>query len=198
MKHFFSDGRYVDFSKDGNIGDVRITDVLWLLSREKRYANEIDWSVLQHSIAVGIAAQQLYGWNEPLVRAAFTHDFGEAFYRDVPTPFKDKVGKAWDAMTHEVDAKLFAALKLDIELGDEDHELLAQVDKAVGYVEALLMHSEECADAYENMEKIPAKVISAASLGVQQAQAIPVVDEYGNLSDMVCDMYLQISKTVNF
>ena len=197
MTHHTTDGRVFDFSKE-QIGDIRISDVLRLIAKERRYSNQIEWTVLQHSIAVGYAAQILYSYNEPLIRAAYTHDFGEAFYRDVPTPFKRMVGKAWDVMTHEVDSKLFAALKLDIELGDEDHELLNQIDIAVGYVEALQFHSQECADAYSNIDKIPPATLVAATKAIMLAGSIPIFsdEEEGELSDEVISIYLQVAKTV--
>lgn len=136
LRHFCANGNILDFAKD-NIGFLKLEDLLILLANEWRFANEIPWSVLQHSMAVGKAASMLYPGNNLLIQHAYYHDIQEAILRDVPTPFKKYVGPKWYELEDMIQGKLFQALNIHGKLGDEDAEIVHALDKAMMYVEII-------------------------------------------------------------
>lgn len=132
----------IDFSQE-HIGHFRLEQLLVLLANEWRFANEVPWSVLQHSYAVGRAAEMLYGDNPLLVQHAYYHDLQEAVVRDVPTPLKEAVGKRWYDVENEVQTKLFRALNI-APLGDDDGGDVHALDRAMCYVEMMLFFGVGC------------------------------------------------------
>lgn len=134
MRHHFRSGNVLDFSKE-DIGYVTVEDLLPPLAQEFRFANQMEWSVLQHSWAVGLTCHRLFHGNIPLIRYAFFHDIHEAIIRDVPTPVKNIVGKAWWDMENDIQAKLFKALHLDATLNAGDRQKVHEVDRAMCFVE---------------------------------------------------------------
>ncbi|MGJ8529663.1 hypothetical protein [Maritalea sp.] len=77
-------GKSFDYD-DPKLDAIDINAIMYQLSNECRWAGNVHnfYSVLQHSCLVAqninIPALRIYG---------FVHDFGEAFVRDLPTPFK--------------------------------------------------------------------------------------------------------------
>lgn len=134
INHTNLQGETIDFSQDKV--KISLMDCLDALAKERRFHNRVDWTVLLHSIVVGVTAQRLYPSNAPLIQKAFCHDFQESVVRDVPTPIKRAVGPAWDNVEQMIQEKIFAALKIPTKISPQDDALIHEIDKAVGYIEA--------------------------------------------------------------
>jgi 5'-deoxynucleotidase YfbR-like HD superfamily hydrolase len=127
LKHFFKDGGVADFS-----GDISVTleDILSALSTERRFANEVPWTVLQHSLSTGLTAMSI-SCSLPVVQHAYCHDFTEAFVRDVPTPVKHAIGPDWYRVESLVEEKIFRALGIPLTLDAGASELVKAIDRTM-------------------------------------------------------------------
>jgi hypothetical protein len=135
----FADGSVLDYSKQ-DIGTTSLTNLLTCIGKENRYANVIDWTVLEHSLACGYAASMLFGNNIPLMQFAYFHDIHEAIIRDVPSPFKALVGDSFYKVENTIQSKTLAMLGVNVSV--EDKEMFKEIDSTMGFVEALKYHSQ--------------------------------------------------------
>ena len=195
LLHVTKDGFTVDFLSD-EVTKLCLYDVLDGLSKEHRFSNRIPWSVLQHSIVVGLAAQFLYDGNFPLIQKAFTHDFQECVVRDVPTPFKDYVGTKWYAMEDMIQKKLLSRFGIDAGISSNDEKLLLEIDRVAGYVEATHFFGAE-SEIVQEMSKNaqnynPTVVITVTRLFYQILSSFQVYDESGILSDETLRIYKDV------
>ena len=141
MLHFQRSGHILDFSKK-NVGDLSFEDLIHSIAYEKRYSGNINWTVLQHSLVMGRAAK-LLNYNNKLVRYCYLHDVHEGIIRDVPTPFKQAIGKAWYDMEHGVQYKLYDTLGQSDLKGLETDEKFKVLDKAAAYYEAMFFFGSD-------------------------------------------------------
>ena len=201
MVHYFHDGTHVDFSKD-KIGHVSLNNILHALALEHRFVNQAPITVLTHSIAVGTAISALYPQNYRLIQAGFCHDFGEIIFRDVPTPVKQMIGKKWYEVENELQDKLLTAMNINcFPLGDNDGEILDQIDKAVCYIEILKFFGKEFGDRFLNNVgiELPAEIIVVATEAVNYALSYDLwdndnddTDDDPELSGQVVSLFRQI------
>lgn len=186
LLHVTKNGNIIDFLSE-DISGINLYDVLDGLGKEHRYANRIPWTVLQHSIVIGLAAQELYEDNIPLIQKAFTHDFQECVVRDVPTPFKDFVGKKWYEMENMVQCKLLARFGIDANISAADEKLIYEIDKVTGYVEACCFFeydSEIVQELSKNAVNFdPIVVITVTRLFYRVLEYTKMYDESGILSE---------------
>lgn len=182
---FMRSGGCVDFSRD-RIDFLPLEDMLHSLAYERRFFNQIDWSVLQHSIACGIAADQLYGHNVLLVKHTWIHDFTEAFLRDVPAVVKID---GYREVEYDIQQKLYAFMGIPA-LSSEDYEYLKQIDLHMRLVEAYHLYAtSEAFDAItETHGTVDAAVMIACCHGFQVAQQITVL-ENGEVHPDVIDLF---------
>ena len=83
LLHRLANGNLIDFESDGLLKQRWPLDqILLCLAREFRYSNQVTWSVLQHSMAVGLAARALYPDNVMLIQHAFFHASTDRFDRE--------------------------------------------------------------------------------------------------------------------
>lgn len=105
------------------------------LAAKSRYAGQlrcIHYSVLHHSYLVGIAAEHL-GLSNDVVRQAYLHDIGEAFFADIPSPFKT----AYDKFREQALVCEISRL-LDFEIGEPCGEVKS-LDNVAALVEASIL-----------------------------------------------------------
>lgn len=192
MKLHLNDGSLVDFAKDENIA-FDLEDLLLCLARERRFSNKADWTVLQHSIAVGVAAENMYEGNQILICRAYTHDLCEAVIRDVPTPIKNAVGDGWWAMENMVQDKIEKCFDI-AKPSKGDEELMQNLDKAMLLVEALhLLPENVVVDLKEKRTFDPITLIHASTAFLVVAQLPMFADEtMTSLSEEVKDKYREI------
>lgn len=131
MKFYLENGQVLDFDKD-HIEKVDVDILVKSISREKRFYNQMDFSVLEHSLTCFYASQLLFAGNELLIAHALCHDLHEALIRDVPRMVKTKDFKE---LEESIMSKLHEALRLR-KLSKEDQQYLKLVDDAVAVVEA--------------------------------------------------------------
>lgn len=86
----FATRRGIIVDSDNNFDGLALSDVLYVLSREYRFAGNSPYSVLHHSVAMGMVARAV-GEAPTVVSGCVTHDFQEAFVRDVPTQVKRRL-----------------------------------------------------------------------------------------------------------
>lgn len=174
-------GALVDFTKE-NVYDIRLYDILYSLAYERRFFNQIPWTVLQHLLVCGSTAQELYGYNRLLVQHSFVHDFTEAFVRDVPAPFKTKDFR-------EAETKIYKKLLENFNiktLSNEDAELLHNIDLHVRYIEAFnLYDTVDCADAIYSQDlsngNLDAKLLVVATTNFNYIRESHIFGDNGEL-----------------
>ncbi len=143
MQFHMRSGYVVDFNHP-RIEYLPMEDVLFALAREHRFFNQIDWSVLQHSLACGVTAAMYYPDNRPLIIHAFCHDLTEAFLRDVPSPVKTADYKKIEAT---IQKKIYDYLNIEPLAGD-DEKYLHEIDMHMRLVEAWEFYpTRDCYDA---------------------------------------------------
>lgn len=79
------------------------SDVAIALSGIRRFGGTVDWTVLQHSLAVARSAQ-LLGLSHATMRLCALHDLHEAYIGDVVSPLSDTwaaLEAAWTAHVHQ-------------------------------------------------------------------------------------------------
>lgn len=191
----FPDGTILDFSKD-DPGHVKIEHLLNSIHLENRFANNIPWTVLQHSLAVGKATEYLYEGNMTMIQFAYFHDIHEAIIRDIPTPFKHMVGKKFFEVEREIQVKLLNRLNIPYDLGDEDTKLFHQIDKAMCMVEAFLYLPDNSHELFTHNEgkDIPPTVIVACTLAHAEVMHHTVSDEAGVLSQNVIEIFKAVAR----
>ena len=86
----FAIRRGIIVDSDNDFEGLLLSDVLYVLSREYRFAGNSPYSVLHHSVAMGMVATAV-GASPSVVSGCVTHDFQEAFVRDVPTQVKRRL-----------------------------------------------------------------------------------------------------------
>lgn len=164
IKHHCIDGTVIDFTQP-KIGHFDISLLLTCIGRETRFQNQVPWSVLQHSLAMGKACEILFGGNTLLIQHGYLHDLHEAIVKDVPTPVKRAVGKAWYQMENQVASKLMEALRVGA-LGDDDEKLLKQLDRVMAFVEGCHLHSSEWVElcmSEEEFKSVPLDIVVHAT-----------------------------------
>jgi hypothetical protein len=131
MKFFMRSGRAYDFTDGAVLQPIILVDILQSLALERRFFNQADWTVLQHSIAAGFVAEKI-GANPLLKMHCYVHDFPEAFGRDVPSFFKSDDQRTYEEILFEKICKSIGVPALS----QEDHEVLAQIDGHLVVVES--------------------------------------------------------------
>lgn len=165
INHVTNDGSLIDFSQEKV--NISLIDCLAGIALENRYHNRIPWTVLLHSIVVGKVAVALYENNVPLIQKAFCHDLQEAVIRDVPTPIKNAIGNAWYNVEDMIQQKIFTALGIDARISGSDEALVNEIDKAVGYTEAVYFfdfESEIVQKLSEDVKGIDPKVLTQSAM----------------------------------
>jgi hypothetical protein len=188
-RFFMRSGGCLDFSRD-RIDFLPLDDILHSLAYERRFFNQIDWSVLQHSIACGFAAEQLYGLNTLLVKHTWIHDFTEAFLRDVPAVVKID---GYKEVEYDIQNKLFAFMGIHA-LSSEDYTYLKTIDLHMRLVEAFhLYQSSEAFDAMVvEQEHIDPAAMIACCHGFQLAQQVKVLLDNGELNPAVTELFREV------
>lgn len=186
MKFYMRSGGCLDFSRD-TLDFFPMEDVLFSLAKEHRFFNQIEWSVLQHSIACGIAGDILYGDNALLVKHLYVHDFTEAFLRDVPAVVKCKEYKE---IEHEVQTKIFNFINLP-HLGVDDHAYLKGIDVHMRLVETFYLYaSPECFEAIKaEVGPIEPEVLLACTDAFLKVQTMDMFDENLDISNGVVELF---------
>lgn len=163
-RFFMRSGGCLDFSRE-TLDFFPLEDVLYAMGRERRFFNQIDWSVLQHSIACGLASELLYNQNILLVKHTYVHDFPEAFIRDVPAVVKVNDYKV---VEYDIERKIHSYLGLPA-LSSEDHAYLKEIDLHMRLVESF--HLYQTAEAFdcisEETENLNAAVLIACCRGFE-------------------------------
>jgi 5'-deoxynucleotidase YfbR-like HD superfamily hydrolase len=165
INHVTNDGSLIDFSQEKV--NISLIDCLTGIALENRYHNRIPWTVLLHSIVVGKVAVALYENNVPLIQKAFCHDLQEAVIRDVPTPIKNAIGNAWYNVEDMIQQKIFTALGIDARISGSDEALVNEIDKAVGYTEAVYFfdfESEIVQKLSEDVKGVDPKVLTQSAM----------------------------------
>ncbi|WP_109422766.1 YfbR-like 5'-deoxynucleotidase [Aggregatibacter actinomycetemcomitans] len=91
MSIFITHGnRLIDFANAQN-SDIHIDDIIHHLSMIPRFAGKLDvhYTVLDHSVYVGMIAKSFLGADDMTAYAALMHDAQEAYLGDLPTPLKN-------------------------------------------------------------------------------------------------------------
>jgi hypothetical protein len=189
MRHHYLDGTYLDFDLD-DIGPVSVVPLLYNIAKEGRFCNQIPWSVLQHSIAVGRAAEIMYPGNTLLIKHGYLHDLPEAFYRDVPTPIKKMIGKYWYAMEDHITSRLFNSLRVGA-LGDDDGKLLHMIDKTMAFVECLNYFDPDTVDYFKTKTELHPEVVSVCTATFGSVLQNQIWDG-SDLADWVIDLYKEV------
>ena len=165
INHVTNDGSLIDFSQDKV--NISLIDCLTGIALENRYHNRIPWTVLLHSIVVGRVASALYENNVPLIQKAFCHDLQECVVRDVPTPIKNTIGNAWYNIEDMIQQKIFTSLGIDAKISMSDEAFVNEIDKAVGYTEAVYFfdyESEIVQKLSDDVKGIDPKVLTQAAM----------------------------------
>lgn len=187
----FQDGSVLDFSKD-DIGTINIKNLLECIGKERRYANVIDFTVLEHSIACGRATAVLYPDNTPLIQYAYFHDIHEAIIRDVPAPFKAIVGDAFYKAENEIQTKVLRKLGVDVSTDDKD--LFKEIDVTVGFVESLRYHTmtktEQMLESGDYNPVLVA-VCTDAIISVEN-EFQEIFDDNGQIIDNILKIYREV------
>jgi 5'-deoxynucleotidase YfbR-like HD superfamily hydrolase len=191
MVHFFPDGSVLDFTEE-KLGHVPLPNILTSLGIERRFANCAAWSVLQHSMAVGLAAEMVYDENVPLIQAAYTHDFHEAIMRDVPTPIKQMVGKDWYNVERQIQKKLMEGLLINPVLGDSDQTLLNNLDETMAYVEILTFFSDDFVDYFTKKTNISPNLVYYCTKAFEEISNLSVFNEDGYLNGEIFAKYRDV------
>lgn len=131
MKFYLENGQVLDFDKD-TIEKVDVDVLVRALAKENRFYNQINYSVLQHSLACFYAGQLMFEGNDLLLAHLLCHDLHEALIRDVPRMVKTKDFKK---LEDSIASKLHEALRLR-PLSSEDTTYLKLIDDAMATVEA--------------------------------------------------------------
>lgn len=185
-KFFMRSGGCLDFSRD-TIDFLPLEDILYALAHERRFFNQINWSVLQHSMACGFACEQLYGHNVLLVKHTWIHDFTEAFLRDVPAVVKLD---DYRAVENEIERKLHAFMGIPA-LSSEDYTYLKKIDLHMRLVEAFHLYSTD--EAFEAMASeqsgdIDPAVLIACCSGFDLTRKIAIFVD-GNFNPAVSELF---------
>ena len=131
MKKFYMrSGSIVDFDLN-EIDYVPLEDILYSLAKEFRFHGQSTWSVLQHLLVTGQTAARLE-CNTLLIKHAYTHDFAEAFIRDIPTGLKTK---EIIEIEDDIYSKLMKFMNIP-KLSIDDKDTLKQLDLHARLVEA--------------------------------------------------------------
>lgn len=164
MRTYLAEGGLIDFSKEKLSSDeINLKSLLNALANENRFSNQTGYSVLQHSIACGMAAKALYPEYIRVQRHAAFHDIQEAIIRDVPTPFKRMVGPQFDLAENKIQAKIYEAFGIDDTLGlSEVRNAVQEIDAAMLFVEVHAFFKEDFQRQLENDKHKP-KVIMACT-----------------------------------
>lgn len=187
-------GDILDFSDPMSLSALSLYDVLWLLSREKRFGNRIDMDVLRHSIYVGFLCEELCPDDVETIIYGYFHDIQEAFVRDVPTPFKKMVGKAWYDMEETIQSALFTRFNIPQNINSSAYDQFKFADNLACYMEAKYF----CPEASPLWEDIPeytftTDVIILASKLLEIVVSLDVVDEEtGQLSDNTVSLFSEV------
>lgn len=174
MRYYYKDGTVVDFT--GDMSQLSVSNILNTLAKERRFHNQIEWTVLHHSLACCIASGLVYPRNHLLAKHCLIHDFTEAFVRDVPTPAKTP---DFLQMENEMYEKICDQLRVP-KLSLEDKEELRAIDATMACLEAVYFsQSKGLVDEMleNNFEKL--EFVSTAFC----AHAIAEVNGYGPLTD---------------
>lgn len=131
FKNVTRSGEIMDYRYELKPGSLSlVNDVLIQISHERRYSNNLSWTVLQHSYAIFKCAKDM-GYDYDFCRHALTHDFHEAIVRDVPTPIKEAIGEAWYRVEDTVALRLANYFEYPIlsDLSPEEQEEFKKLDK---------------------------------------------------------------------
>lgn len=189
MKFFMRSGGCLDFSRE-TLDFFPMDDVLFSLGKEDRFFNQIEWSVLQHSIACGMAGEILYGDNALLVKHLYVHDFTEAFLRDVPAVIKCKEYK--DIET-EVQNKIFNFINLP-PLGIDDHAYLKNIDIHMRLVETFYLYATpECFEAIKaEVGSIEAEILLACTEAFLSVKSLDMFNANGDIDETVVELFKSV------
>jgi hypothetical protein len=190
MIAFFPSGHKLDFTED-RIGRVDLEELLELLALEHRFGNRSYVTVLQHSIAVGMAVESLYPGNVPLMQAAYTHDFHEAFLRDIPDPIKKRIGQSWSNLADEYQEKILKSLNVDSRLGDDDANLLKAVDSTMAFVEVMRVFPTEAVDYFKSRRTYEPDIVYACTKAFESIMSVPVWDAE-SLNPSILELYRRV------
>lgn len=125
--------------------DPSRTTVLWedleaALTRQRRYAGFIDWTIAQHLALCVLVANHL-GYSQRLVTLCAVHDLHEAYVLDLPRPLKEclpgygPIEDAWEEHVHR---------SLGVEPPTEaEHRLVKVVDLRALALEMTVLGWEE-------------------------------------------------------
>lgn len=105
------------------------------LAAKSRFAGQlrcIHYSVLHHSYLVGMTAEHM-GLSNDVVRQAYLHDIGEAFFADIPSPFKTTYDKFREQSLIDEISRL-----LDFKIGEPTNEVKS-LDNVAALVEASIL-----------------------------------------------------------
>lgn len=189
MKFFMRSGGCLDFSRP-TLDFFPMEDVLFSLAKEDRFFNQIDWSVLQHSIACGLAGEILYNDNTLLIKHLYVHDFTEAFLRDVPAVVKCKEYKDIES---EVQNKIFNFINLP-SLGIDDHVYLKNIDIHMRLVETFYLYeSPECFEAIKaEVGAIEPEILLACTDAFLKVQALDIFDDQGEVDSGITELFKSV------
>lgn len=145
----------IDFSAP-DPEEVLLSDVLRGLGNAKRFFNQTDWSVLQHSLLVTLLGYQLpagdliskedhitktlrpfYGQGMPdarFSRRLLYHDAHEGYTGDLPKPLKMVLGDNIVQVEKKLDAAIGVKMRL-LEISSEEVKCLKELDAAALEIE---------------------------------------------------------------
>jgi hypothetical protein len=189
--HYFSDGTALDFSQE-RLAPFNIEAMLYTLGQEHRFANQIPWTVLQHSLAVGKSCEILFPGNDLLIQHGYLHDFSEVVVRDVPSPLKKEIGKAWYQVENEIKRKIFEYYHLSPKLGDDDEKYLDMVDKTMAFVEAVNFCSPDTISLMKRQSELVPEYIVICTSSFVHTQGVEIYNQEDMLNPLIIKLYKEI------
>lgn len=191
LKFYMADGTSVDFNATNGLQDLSLSAVLISLAKERRFYNQVDWTVLQHSIACGFLAEELFMGNPLLIKHAYIHDFTEAFIRDIPSFLKNKEIRDVEDSLYVKICERFNVPPLSI----EDKEMLKKIDSVMGCVEAayFFAHSEQPGE----MEKyykddLDLETVVHATVAMSKVSQLKVSDDGESVTDDILSVFVRV------
>lgn len=187
----FQDGSSIDFNEEV-LTECNLENLLTCIGRERRYSNVIDWTVLQHSMACGIATNALYPYNAPLIQYAYFHDLHEAVMRDFPSPLKKIIGKTFYDVENEIQNKILNYFNISVSKGDK--ELFVDIDSTMAFVEACRFHTVVKVEQMKELHEFSPEIVSVcseASVKIEQAFE-NIFDTNDILNEDIVKMYKEV------
>jgi 5'-deoxynucleotidase YfbR-like HD superfamily hydrolase len=199
MKFYLRDGGVITFFDEGNLtGSLNVNNILEALNTEYRFYNQTPWSVLAHSYACHQAYTYLYGENYVGQLLMLTHDFAEAFVRDVPTVAKTQDQKHLEEEVQRQILDYFGLRQLPASLEYLPEHKNIDYHMLLPEVRHFYNPSDEIVSAITARHEINEEVAWACERGFDESMKISDhISVVGDLFDELCTIYMRESLNVD-